>query len=167
MPRWGPRNCTGPSPSSLHSSFLSILPYLSAAPGVGPTIRVGGATSDESYYDPGGVPRPDWYNFAQTTVLDDYAAMYAVAQDTNSTLILGINFRLATNLTYTMLEVDAIAKVTGLKDVVLELGNEPELYECHTQDYRPCVSHTADTARLHSLPVLRCAHGPCGPCAAL
>ena len=135
---WGPRNYTGPSPSALHSSFLNILPYLAAHHHRGPTIRVGGATSDESYYDPGGVAQPDWYNFAQTTTLDDYAAMYAVAQRLNATLIFGINFRLAANVTYTMLEVDAIASVTGWQGVVLELGNEPELYECHTQKYRPC-----------------------------
>ena len=135
---WAPRNYTGPSPSLLHSSFLTILPYLTAHSGIGPIIRVGGATSDESYYNPGNVPRPDWYNFAQTTVRADYAAIYAAARAINSSLIVGINFRLARNVTYTMLEVDAIAEVTGLDGVVLELGNEPELYECHTQSYRPC-----------------------------
>ena len=138
--RWGPRNFTGPSPSSLHSSFLNVLRYLTAHHSLGPILRIGGATTDESYYPgPGSLPAPQWYNFAQTTVKEDYTAIYAAAQAINSTLILGISFRLGTNLTYTMLEVDAIAQVTGWKGVVLELGNEPELYECHTQAYRPCV----------------------------
>ena len=125
---------------------------------------MGGATSDESYYNPGGVTRPDWYNFAQTTVRDDYAAMWAVAQTLNSSLILGLNFRLAKNLTYTLMEVEAIANITGLRGVVLELGNEPELYECETQKYRPCVSSiTPPTQR--ALPIIPCCR--CADCAVL
>ena len=138
---WAPRNYTGPSPSALHTSFLNILPYLSAHhPQIGPTIRVGGATTDESYYTPPNTttPQPTWHNFAQSTTLADYSAIYAVARRLQSTLIVGINFRLGSNVTYTMLEVDAIAEVSGWRGVVLELGNEPELYECHTQNYRPC-----------------------------
>ena len=136
---WAPRNYTGPSPTTLHTSFQHILTHLSAHPTTGPTIRIGGATTDESYYAIGKVGQPDWYNFAATTVWTDYAAVVAVARAVNATLILGINFRLGRNLTYTMAEVDAIANVTGgLQGVVLELGNEPELYECHTQNYRPC-----------------------------
>ena len=116
--------------------------FLSASPHhVGPIIRIGGATTDESFYQPGNLSRPDWYNFARETVEADYAAVIAAARRLNSRLILGISLRLGLNTTLSLMAAAAIARLTdGFRslNLTLELGNEPELYECHTQAYRPC-----------------------------
>ena len=140
--RWNPRNYTGPSPSALHSSFLNVMRFLSASPQhVGPIIRIGGATTDESFYQPGGLPRPDWYNFARETVDADYAAVIAAARRLHSRLILGISLRLGLNTTLSLPAAAAIARLTdGFRslNLTIELGNEPELFTCDAQDYRPC-----------------------------
>lgn len=136
LTRWHPRSWVGPSPLSLHQSFLSICRYLSSSSSIGPILRFGGSTTDESYLST--LPSPSWYNQASPITLLDYSTILAAAASLNSPLILGVNFRLGSNLSYTIPEVAALYSLTSLQSITLEVGNEPELYECHTQAYRPC-----------------------------
>lgn len=141
-----PLHLIGPNLTRPHHSFHNIFPYLSTRDGTGPTLRVGGSSSDRSWYNPLGRPQPDWTDFVANITDDTYVALERVSRTFNSSIIAGVSFRLAYNGSIFAPEVAAMTRAVDPAGWgsrwTIEIGNEQELYDaCGShpyEDYRPC-----------------------------
>ena len=141
-----PLRLIGPNLSQPHTSFHNVFPYMSTREGVGPTLRVGGSSSDRSWYNPLGRPQPAWSDFVANITDDTYVALERASLLYNSSIIAGVSFRLAYNGSLFAPEVAAMARAVdpaawGVRWTI-EIGNEQELYDDCGADpyetYRPC-----------------------------
>ncbi len=124
-------NYTGTNPRTIDPAFLNLLGDI--APGQSPVLRIGGDSTDWSWYPiphtarPRGVSytiSPNWLNVARAT-----------AQATHGRLILGVNLE-ANSQPVAIGEADAMVKRIGTRYIdAIEIGNEPELY-AHFAWYR-------------------------------
>ena len=126
-----------------HHTFTTILPYLSTRQGLGPTIRIGGSSSDRSVYNPKLQPPPPWKDFVASVVDDVFIRMDAVAAELNISIIAGVSFRFAYNMSIAGPWVAAIDRLVGWQRWRIEIGNEQDIYDdCNPphsyEDYRPC-----------------------------
>ena len=131
-------NYTGTNPQRIDRAFENLLSDI--APGQSPVLRIGGDSTDWSWYPiphtarPPGVTytiTPNWLNVARAT-----------AQATHGRLILGVNLE-ADSKPVAVGEADAMVKRIGSRYIdAIEIGNEPELY-AHFAWY-----HTASGARV-------------------
>ena len=141
-----PLHLIGPNLTQPHVSFYNVFPYMSTQEGVGPTLRVGGSSSDRSWYNPLGRPQPDWSDFVANITDDTYIALERVSLAFNSSIVAGVSFRLAYNGSIFAPEVAAMTRVVDPEGWgrrwTIEIGNEQELYDaCGShpyEDYRPC-----------------------------
>jgi hypothetical protein len=104
--------------------FLELVRNL--APGQRPVLRIGGDSTDWSWWSAGGVRRPAGVRYALT---DDWLRrVRAVASALHARLILGVNLA-ADNRRVAGAEARALVDGVGAQYIsALELGNEPELY---------------------------------------
>ena len=141
-----PLHLIGPDLSHPHTSFHNVFPYLSTREGVGPTLRVGGSSSDRSWYNPLSRPQPQWEDFVANITDDTYIALDRVSRLYNTSIIAGVSFRLAYNGSIFAPEVAAMTRVVDADSWgtrwSIEIGNEQELYDaCGShpyETYRPC-----------------------------
>jgi hypothetical protein len=115
---------TGRSPLAIDPVLLRLVAGL--APGQSPVIRVGGNSTDGSWWPergvvpPGGIYYPITRGWLRTT--------QALAKDLNAKLILGINLA-AGRPTIAAAEGRALLSGIGRRYIqALEIGNEPDLY---------------------------------------
>ena len=142
-----PLHFIGPNVSSPHQSFYTLLPYLSTRQGQGPTLRIGGSSSDRSWYNPTGLPAPLWSDFVANITDDTYAVLERLSSALNLSIIAGVNFRYAYSMNVTGPEVQAMLRVVGKEGWAsgrwsIEVGNEQDIMDaCGAnpyEDYRPC-----------------------------
>lgn len=112
---------TGPNPL-----FDRLLSGLAAYGGGLPTVRIGGASSDDTFWNPNNQPRP--YGINNSINPSFVAGATAFAARTRAPLILGLN--LASRDPGVAATWASTARAAFGRGRVLsyELGNEPELY---------------------------------------
>jgi hypothetical protein len=114
----------GPNPSDMDPVFARLIRNLS--PGQAPVLRIGGDTTDRTWWPVPGVPTPAG---ASATLTPTWIQVtHALATELRARLILGINFEADST---TVASAEASAEVNGIGRshiAALELGNEPELY---------------------------------------
>ncbi len=115
---------TGRDPRAVDPVLLGLLRGL--APGQSPVIRIGGDSTDGSWWPirgmipPGGIYYPITQGWLRTT--------QALAKDLNAKLILGINLA-AGRSAIAAAEARAFSAGIGRRYIdALEIGNEPDLY---------------------------------------
>jgi len=114
----------GRDPTALNPVFLRLIKNLS--PGQAPVIRIGGDTTDRTWWPIPGVSPPPGVKYALDSRWVGVAR--ALAQAVHGRLILGINLE-AASATIAQAEARALVDGIGAGSVrALELGNEPELY---------------------------------------
>jgi len=114
----------GTNPKTVNPVFLHLIEDL--APGQSPVLRLGGDSTDWSWWPVSGVPRPPGVRFTLTSNWLDVA--HSVATAVRGRLILGVDLE-ADNRAVAAAEASAMVNRIGRDSLAaLELGNEPELY---------------------------------------
>lgn len=119
----------GSNPSALDPVFIQLIRNLV---GQTPVLRIGGDTTDWTWWPVPGMAMPAGVNYALTPAWA--AVVRAVAAKLGARLILGINLE-ADSTTVAAAEAKALVHALGRGRIeALELGNEPELYGSFTWD---------------------------------
>ena len=114
----------GTNPAAVDPVFEQLVRNL--APGQHPVLRIGGDSSDTTWWPVAGVARPPGVTYTLTR--NWIAVTKALASATNARLILGVNLE-ADSQELAAAEARALLGGIGTSAVrALELGNEPELY---------------------------------------
>jgi hypothetical protein len=115
---------TGTNPAAVNPVFLHLIEDL--APDQSPVLRLGGDSTDWSWWPVSGASRPPGVTYTLTPTWLDVAHSLAVA--TRGRLILGVDLE-ANSRALAAAEANAMVNRIGRGSVAaLELGNEPELY---------------------------------------
>ncbi len=121
---WAVPDYAGPDPAELNPVFVQLIRNLAA--GSDPVLRIGGVTTDNSWWPAPGLSKPAGVTFALTAGWT--AVMRALARALGARLILGINLE-ADSAAVAGTEARALVAGIGRRQIeALELGNEPELY---------------------------------------
>ncbi len=117
---------TGAHPAALDPVFVQLLRNLQPAPGGPLVLRIGGNSTDATWWPVRGVSPPAGVSYALTSAW--LAATRALAGAVNAQLILGVN--LAAGLPRLAgAEAQALLGGIGSRYVAaLEVGNEPDVY---------------------------------------
>lgn len=114
----------GPNPKAVNPLFVRLIENL--APGQAPVLRIGGDSTDWSWWPVPGVKQPPGVTYTITPRW--VASARALAQATGALYILGINLE-ADNPRVEKAEARALLTgITWRYVEAVELGNEPELY---------------------------------------
>ncbi len=114
----------GKDPTQPNTAFEQLLKNL--APDGGLDLRIGGDTTDWTWWPVPGMPHPPWARWTLTPMWMAVAKQLLV--DLHAHLIIGINME-ANSPVIASQEVAAIqAGIGPLVPTTYELGNEPELY---------------------------------------
>jgi Glycosyl hydrolase family 79 C-terminal beta domain len=114
----------GSAPGSINPVFAQLLHNL--APSGRPVIRVGGLSTDRTWWPVPGMARPLGVTYNLTPAWT--AAARNLAQATNSKLILGINLE-ANRTRLSQTEGSELVGGIGAGNIMaLEIGNEPDIY---------------------------------------
>jgi Glycosyl hydrolase family 79 C-terminal beta domain len=118
----------GKDPNAINPVFEQLIRNLS--PGQAPELRIGGDTTDWTWWPVPGVAKPGGIRY---TLNDNFASVTgALAHALGARLILGVNFELDSK-TDAATEAQALVAGIGSDSIeALELGNEPELYGSFT-----------------------------------
>jgi hypothetical protein len=118
------QQAVGYDPSNINTVLVQLLKNL--APGQRPVIRIGGDSTDWTWWPVAHMAKPGGIRFTLTKSW--MAVTKALAQAANARLILGVNFE-ANSRELAAVEANALIKGIGSHSIAaLELGNEPELY---------------------------------------
>jgi Glycosyl hydrolase family 79 C-terminal beta domain len=114
------------SAGTINPIFARLVGALAAGGHGPPTLRFGGNSTDETWWNPGGAPRP-------VTVTTDVTADWLVAlrkweRRTHTPLVLGLNLGLADPGNAAQLAHAAVGLLPRGSVVTFELGNEPDRY---------------------------------------
>jgi hypothetical protein len=121
---WAIPAYAGSDPSAIDAVFVQLIRNL--AGGHPPALRIGGVTTDNSWWPAPGLGRPAGVTYSLTRRW--IGVTRALASRLGARLILGINFE-DDNSAVAAAEAKAILAGIGRRRVeALELGNEPELY---------------------------------------
>jgi hypothetical protein len=114
----------GVDPSAIDPVFLQLVRNL--APGQRPVLRIGGDSTDWTWWPVRGIRRPPGVRYALTRRWLQTVRSVATALDAH--LILGVNLA-ADSRAVAGVEARALVEGIGRHSITaLELGNEPELY---------------------------------------
>jgi Glycosyl hydrolase family 79 C-terminal beta domain len=115
---------TGTNPAAVNPVFLHLIEDL--APDQSPVLRLGGDSTDWSWWPVSGISRPPGVTYTLTSNWLDVVRSLATA--TRGRVILGVDLE-ADNRAVAAAEANAMVSRIGRSSVAaLELGNEPELY---------------------------------------
>lgn len=121
---WAVPDYAGTDAAAINPVFAQLIRNL--ADGAHPVLRIGGVTTDNSWWPAPGLSKPAGVTYAVTPAWT--AVMRAVAQATSARLILGINLE-ADSTAVAGTEGRALVDRIGRQWIeALEPGNEPELY---------------------------------------
>lgn len=113
----------GRDPKAIDPVFEQLVRNLSPEH---PVLRIGGDSTDWSWYPIAGMKRPPWVRYTLTPLWMQVAR--AVADGLGGKLILGVNLE-ADSSRIADAEASAMTRQIGSNAIAgLELGNEPELY---------------------------------------
>ena len=114
----------GPDPAAINPVFVRLLGNL--APGQAPVLRIGGDSTDWTWWPVPKMLRPPGVTYEITPGW--LAVVRALAEETDAHYLLGINLEAKSQAIETA-EAHALLSGIGRRHVAaLELGNEPELY---------------------------------------
>ncbi|MGO9907682.1 MAG: glycosyl hydrolase family 79 C-terminal domain-containing protein [Solirubrobacteraceae bacterium] len=118
----------GTDPSAVNPVLLQLIRNLN--PGQPPVLRIGGDSTDWTWWPVAGMSQPAGVNY---TLTPDYVSvLHSLATTLGAKLILGINLE-ADSTSVAAAEAKALVNGIGPAQVEeLELGNEPELYGAFT-----------------------------------
>jgi hypothetical protein len=118
------RAYAGADPRAVNPVLEQLIRNL--APGQRPVLRIGGDSTDSTWWPAPGVPRPSGVSYGLTSAW--LAGLRALARDLRARLIVGAN--LAINRpSLTVAEARALIAGLGRETLqALELGNEPDNY---------------------------------------
>jgi len=118
----------GTDPSALNPVFVQLIRNLN--PGQLPVLRIGGDSTDWTWWPVAGMSQPAGVNY---TLTPGYiSVLHGLAATLGAKLILGIDLE-ADSTTLAAVEAKALVDGIGPAQVEgLELGNEPELYGVFT-----------------------------------
>lgn len=126
----------GTDPDAIDPVFLRLIGDI--APQQSPVLRIGGDSTDWSWWPVPHMARPPGVRFNLTP--DWMRVAHALAADLHAKLILGVNLE-ADSRRVAVAEARAMLSRVGRSSVeALELGNEPELYASFGW-YRSPVTH--------------------------
>jgi hypothetical protein len=115
---------TGRDPSAVDPVLVQLIRNL--VPGQAPVLRIGGDSTDASWWPIGGVRTPPWVRYTLTHSWLETTR--ALARELGARLILGINLT-ADSRAVAGAEARALVGGIGRRYIAaLELGNEPEVY---------------------------------------
>jgi hypothetical protein len=121
---WAAANYAGRKPGALDPVMVQLIRNL--MPGGGGSLRIGGVTTDWTWWPVRGARPPGGVNYTLTT--SRLEVLGELARAVGARLILGLNFE-ADSTTVAQTEERAMIKVIGRNNIeAFELGNEPELY---------------------------------------
>ncbi len=121
---------TGTDPNAVDPVFEQLVQNLT--PGQIPVLRIGGDTTDWSWWPVRGMHAPPGVSYSLTP---RWAAVArSLTQRLNAHLILGINFQVDSRTVARVEAAELIRRLGQARIDALELGNEPELY--HTFGYK-------------------------------
>lgn len=115
----------GTSATNLDQPFLQLVRNLT--PGGHPLLRVGGDSTDWTWWPVPGMAKPGGVRFALTPAYTSVAK--AVAQAIGGHFIFGINFEADNRRLAAFESNQLLAHIGGQPITAFELGNEPELYD--------------------------------------
>ncbi|MBV8998564.1 MAG: hypothetical protein JO304_05865 [Solirubrobacterales bacterium] len=114
----------GTNPRGVNPVFVQLIRNLAGSSP--PVLRIGGDTTDESWWPAQGLSQPAGVNYALTAGWMQVTR--SLATRLGARLILGVNLE-ADSTTIAATEAKALLAGVGRRHVeALELGNEPELY---------------------------------------
>jgi hypothetical protein len=114
----------GGHPDAINPVLVQLMKGL--APGQAPVLRIGGDSSDWTWWPVRGIARPGGVSYSLDHRWLDVTQ--ALARDTGARLVMGINLE-ADNLGLAHAEAHAFAGGIGASRIAaFELGNEPELW---------------------------------------
>jgi hypothetical protein len=117
---------TGANPAAIDPVFVQLLHNLAPAPGGPLVLRIGGNSTDATWWPVSGVSPPAAVRYALTPSW--LAAARALASAVNAQLILGVNLA-ADSPRLAGAEARALLGGIGSEHVAaLEVGNEPDVY---------------------------------------
>ncbi|MBV9047118.1 MAG: hypothetical protein JOY58_02550 [Solirubrobacterales bacterium] len=114
----------GDDPDAVDPLFVKLVRSL--APAQSPVIRIGGDSTDQTWWPVPGLARPPGIRYTLTPQWIGVAKALAAAADAK--LVLGVNLEAGDQR---LASIEAQALVGGIRPpliAALELGNEPELY---------------------------------------
>jgi hypothetical protein len=121
---WAFANYAGEDPGAVDPVFVQLLRNLSS--GSTTSLRIGGVTTDRTWWPVAGLGRPPGVNYTLTP--SRLTVIKEVAQAVGARLIMGVNFE-ANNPLLAAGEARAMNQALGPNSIEgFELGNEPELY---------------------------------------
>jgi len=121
---WNLPTYAGTNPGAIDPVFLQLVRNLT--PGQQPVIRIGGVSTDHTWYPPPGAVAPRWVQYTLTPQW--LSLLHSFVARSNARMILGINFE-ADDPAIAAREAAALTSAVGKAHIAgLELGNEPELY---------------------------------------
>ena len=124
---WAVANYAGHDPRAVDPVLVQLIRNLVGPDGV---LRIGGVTTDWTWWPVAGFARPGGVNYTLTR--RRLAVMGALARDVGARLILGLNLE-ANSRRLAAAEERAMLTVIGPRQIeAFELGNEPELYSSFT-----------------------------------
>lgn len=124
MEYWALENYAGQNPRAVDPVLAQLIRNLS--PDGSAVLRIGGVTTDRTWWPVRGVPRSPGAFYTLTR--NRLQVARSLAQATRARLILGVQFE-ADNQAEAAAEARAMLGIVGRSRIAgLELGNEPELY---------------------------------------
>jgi hypothetical protein len=124
---WAIRAYTGTNANAINPVLVQLIRNL--APGQPPVIRIGGDSTDTSWWPVAGITPPPPVSYRLTA--DWMRTTRALASRLHARLILGVNLE-ANNPRIASAEADAFLHRIGRRHIeALEIGNEPDLYNSY------------------------------------
>jgi Glycosyl hydrolase family 79 C-terminal beta domain len=124
MEYWTLENYAGKDPRAVNPVLVRLIRNL--FPAHGGSLRIGGVTTDKTWWPVPGFARPPGVNYSLSPSRLEVAG--ALARATGSRLIMGINLE-ADSATLAGAEARAMLAYIGRRRIAaFELGNEPELF---------------------------------------
>ncbi|MGO9886815.1 MAG: glycosyl hydrolase family 79 C-terminal domain-containing protein [Solirubrobacteraceae bacterium] len=121
---WAAANYAGKNPNAVDPVLVQLIRNL--MPNGDGSLRIGGVTTDWTWWPVHGVAQPGGVNYTLTT--SRLEVLGALARAVGARLILGLNLE-ADNPAVATAEERAMLRVIGRQSIeAFELGNEPELY---------------------------------------
>jgi hypothetical protein len=114
----------GTNPAALDPPFLQLVRNL--APGQSPVVRIGGDSTDWTWWPVPGIRRPGGVKYSLDPRWASVARAFADAVDAR--LILGVNFEADSRAIARGMAAGMVRGIGSRSVAALELGNEPELY---------------------------------------
>jgi hypothetical protein len=123
-------NFTGKTSTAINPVFVQLLKNIGNFNNGAPSLRVGGNSSDTSWWNPNGLTKPSGIIYNITAV--DFSSLEASLSQTGSQLILGLNLA-QNNPAIAVDEVKAaLSSLSPSRILSFEIGNEPDLYASNT-----------------------------------